>query len=274
MASSEAPAIAIAAGTAYLSRVPDASRRADLTCCANGCEHAPGCPGRHDDERRRVLPHRGRLYQPGRADTGRPGRALDPRAKARTSTAMSSCSTSCAGGSSATACRCGAPRSIWGPCIRRSAASAHAGCASFKVVEEYRILRGSEATDEYLRSPIRATIERGTPFRRRLIEDTPEYPLLSKLRKAGATDYFALALNRTFRRFPVVTWATDRPSGFSDADIAALEEINPALAAIVETARRSAGSPRTCSTPISGRRPAGACSPDRSSGRRANGCAP
>jgi adenylate cyclase len=104
-----------------------------------------------------------------------------------------------------------------------------------KLIEEFRILHGSEETDEYLRSPIRPTIERGTPFRRRLVEDTPEYPLLSKIRKAGATDYFALALNRTFRRFPAVTWATDRPSGFNDTDIAALEDINPALAAIIET---------------------------------------
>jgi adenylate cyclase len=104
-----------------------------------------------------------------------------------------------------------------------------------KVVEEFRVLHGWDATDEYLLSPIRATIERGTPFRHRLVEDTPEYPLLSKLRKAGATDYFALALNRTFRLFPVAAWSTDRPSGFSDTDIAALEEINPALAAIVET---------------------------------------
>src|SRR6516165_1175668 len=38
----------------------------------------------------------------------------------------------------------------------------------FNVIEEYRILNGSEATDEYLLSPIRATTERGTPFRRRL----------------------------------------------------------------------------------------------------------
>jgi adenylate cyclase len=104
-----------------------------------------------------------------------------------------------------------------------------------KVVEEFRILHGSERTEEYLLSPIRPAIERGTPFRRRLLEDTPEYPLLTKLRKAGGTDYFALALNRTSRGFPVVTWATDRPSGFSDGDIAALEEINPALAAIIET---------------------------------------
>jgi adenylate cyclase len=100
-------------------------------------------------------------------------------------------------------------------------------------IERYRILQGSEGSEEYSRSPIHATIERGTPFRRRLIEDTPEYPLLSKIRSAGATDYFALALNRTFRRFPVVTWATDRPDGFTGEEIAALEEINPALAAIV-----------------------------------------
>jgi adenylate cyclase len=104
-----------------------------------------------------------------------------------------------------------------------------------KVIEEFRVLHGWDATDEYLLSPIRAAIERGTPFRRRLVEDTPEYPLLSKLRKAGATDYFALALNRTFRLFPVAAWSTDRPSGFSNIEIAALEEINPALAAIVET---------------------------------------
>jgi len=102
-----------------------------------------------------------------------------------------------------------------------------------KVIEEYRIVYASAASDEYLRSPIRRTIERGTPFRRRLTQDIPEYPLLSKLRNFGATDYFALALNRTFRRFPVVTWATDKPGGFTDAEIAALEEINPALAAIV-----------------------------------------
>jgi adenylate cyclase len=104
-----------------------------------------------------------------------------------------------------------------------------------RVVEDFRILHGSGATDEYLRSPIRATIERGTPFRRRLDAEIPEYPLLKKLRNAGATDYFALALNRAFNGYPVVTWATDRPRGFSDADIAALEAINPALAAIVET---------------------------------------
>ena len=104
-----------------------------------------------------------------------------------------------------------------------------------KVIEDYRILHGSEETDEYKLSPIRKTSERGTPARHRLDRPIPEFPLLEKIRQAGGTDYFALALNRTFRRFPTVVWGTDRPGGFSDADIAKLEDINPALAAIIDT---------------------------------------
>jgi len=104
-----------------------------------------------------------------------------------------------------------------------------------KVIEEYRVLHGSESSGEYLQSPIRHAIEEGMPSRHWLDADTPEYPLLSKIRAAGGTDYFALPLNRTFRRFPVVSWVTDRPGGFAASDIALLEDINPALAAIVDT---------------------------------------
>ena len=104
-----------------------------------------------------------------------------------------------------------------------------------QVIEDYRILHGSEDTEEYRLSPIRKTVERGAPMRRRLDRPVPEFPLLERMRRAGATDYFALALNRTFRRFPTVAWATDRTGGFSDADIAKLEDVNPALAAIIDT---------------------------------------
>jgi adenylate cyclase len=126
-----------------------------------------------------------------------------------------------------------------------------------EIVENYRILRGSEDTDEYRLSPIRMTIERGKPVRQRLDRPFPETPLLEKIRKAGGTDYFALPLNRTFRRFPAVTWTTDRRDGFSDADIAKLEDLNPALAAIVEAreARRiSANLLDTYLGPQAGRR--------------------
>jgi hypothetical protein len=52
-----------------------------------------------------------------------------------------------------------------------------------------------------LRGIVRATIERGTPFRRRLDRPVPEYPLLDRIRKAGGTDYFALALLAASARF-------------------------------------------------------------------------
>ena len=66
-----------------------------------------------------------------------------------------------------------------------------------------------------------------------------------------------MPLNRSFRRFPVATWATDRPGGFVDADIAKLDDLNPALAAIVEAreARRlSANLLDTYLGPQAGRR--------------------
>ncbi|HZU88980.1 MAG TPA: hypothetical protein VE993_06950, partial [Stellaceae bacterium] len=63
-----------------------------------------------------------------------------------------------------------------------------------KITEEYRVLHGSQATEEYRKSPIRATIERGVKFRRHLVADDDEYPLLAKIRDAGGRDYFALPL--------------------------------------------------------------------------------
>jgi adenylate cyclase len=126
-----------------------------------------------------------------------------------------------------------------------------------KIVEDYRILHGSEETDEYQQSPIRVTIEGGRPVRYPLDRTYPEFPLLERIRQAGGTDYFALPLNPSFRRFPVATWTTDRPGGFGDADIAKLEDLNPALAAIVEAreARRlSANLLDTYLGPQAGRR--------------------
>jgi hypothetical protein len=90
-------------------------------------------------------------------------------------------------------------------------------------------------TDDYLHSPIRASIERGTPSRHRLDQDTPEHPLLPRIRQAGGPDYFALALNPVSRLFPVVTWATDRPGGVRPRRHCCAEATNPTLAVIVET---------------------------------------
>ncbi|MGH7094080.1 MAG: adenylate/guanylate cyclase domain-containing protein, partial [Stellaceae bacterium] len=104
-----------------------------------------------------------------------------------------------------------------------------------ELTEEIHIAHGADATDEYLRSPIRGTIERGEPFRRRLDRDDPEFPLLGEIRTAGGTEYLAMPLNPFLDRWPVVTWTTDRPGGFAEAHVGALLDVVPALAAIVDS---------------------------------------
>ena len=103
-----------------------------------------------------------------------------------------------------------------------------------RVTEEVRIAQGTELTQEFLQSPLRGTIEQGLTLRRRLEGAPSEFPLLEELRCDGCTDYVAAPLNRINRRYPVVAWATDRTGGFAEADIALLEQIGPALAAVVE----------------------------------------
>lgn len=105
-----------------------------------------------------------------------------------------------------------------------------------EITEEIHIAHGAILTSEYTKSPIRPAIERGIAVRHRLDDgEAAGYPLLESIRRTGGTDYLALPLNPMRGRFPVATWATDRPGGFAEADIAALHGIAPALAAIVDT---------------------------------------
>ena len=102
------------------------------------------------------------------------------------------------------------------------------------MTEEVRIAQGTERTADYLASPLRDTIERGNVLRRRLDGTRSEFPLLEAFRAEGCTDYVAAPLNRIGQRFPVVAWATDRAGGFADGDLALLDDIRPAIAAVVE----------------------------------------
>lgn len=109
------------------------------------------------------------------------------------------------------------------------------------VVEEFLVLHGIRETADYRVSPIRSVIEEGTTARYRLEVDTAaadiaKFPLLGKLRNDGATDYFACPLTLFNNRRQAITWATDRPGGFSDADIDIITEILPALDAVADAA--------------------------------------
>jgi adenylate cyclase len=105
--------------------------------------------------------------------------------------------------------------------------------------EEVHIAQDTELTDDFQQSPLRGTIEQGLTLRWRIdgghIDGRPGVsPLFRKFRADGCTEYLTVPLNRIGGTFPVVAWATDRAGGFNESDIALLEEIRPALAAVIE----------------------------------------
>ncbi len=89
----------------------------------------------------------------------------------------------------------------------------------------------------YLVSPTH-DIHEGVPeVRARLWDTDPArdaYPLYGDLRAEGVTDYVAWPLLFTQGRRNVVTFATDRPGGFADADIGLLADLVPVLAAVAD----------------------------------------
>jgi len=102
--------------------------------------------------------------------------------------------------------------------------------------EEASIAHGIRDTPAYRASPIRIVLEEHKAVRRR-IEETAgadDFPILDELRQQGLTDYFATPLDFAEQRLAAATWATDRPGGFSDAEIAQIEDLLPPLALLLE----------------------------------------
>jgi adenylate cyclase len=91
-------------------------------------------------------------------------------------------------------------------------------------------------SEDHLRSPIHAVWTRNRPTRRRLADPAcaMDYPVLADLRAEGATDYLAVPLRFLAGEVHVASFATRRPGGFSDAELAALDRILPHFARVVE----------------------------------------
>jgi adenylate cyclase len=94
--------------------------------------------------------------------------------------------------------------------------------------------------DGWRQSPLYHMMEtRQTAMRRRLVgpEAQLDFPLLVELRDAGATDYFGYAMgfggeDKTHAQDGIVgSWATDRPEGFTEAEVATLTRLKRPLAA-------------------------------------------
>jgi adenylate cyclase len=102
---------------------------------------------------------------------------------------------------------------------------------------EYGRLDPDSSENKWLQSPFHRLYESGeTTFRQRLGNERLDFPVLEELRQRGMSDYLAM-VNRFGAEGAIglmdctySSWATDRPGGFGDADLAALEFLVPCLA--------------------------------------------
>jgi adenylate cyclase len=103
-------------------------------------------------------------------------------------------------------------------------------------VEEIARRYGVQFTPAYIGSPMQEAREQGRKVRHRLNEiGERHHHVLHELKQAGAVDYYAVPMHiRREGPLPVVTFATDLASGFSDEDIADLDRLVDLMGSIVE----------------------------------------
>ena len=91
-------------------------------------------------------------------------------------------------------------------------------------------------SEDHLKSPIHAVWTSNAESRRRLADPAcpMDYPVLAELRAEGATDYLAVPLRFLSGEVHVASFATRRPGGFTDAELAALRRILPPFSRVVE----------------------------------------
>ncbi len=91
-------------------------------------------------------------------------------------------------------------------------------------------------SDQFLKSPVRVVFFEHVEVRRRIADPACplDFPVLEDLLKEGVTDFLALPLRFVNGEVHASTFATRRPGGFADAEVAALRELAPPLARIAE----------------------------------------
>ena len=103
-------------------------------------------------------------------------------------------------------------------------------------VEEIARRFGIQFTPAYIGSPMQEAREQGRKVRYRLKEITDSHHhVLNELKEAGGVDYYVVPMRiRRTGPLPVVTFATDRPTGFSDEDIGDLDRLVDLMGAVIE----------------------------------------
>ncbi|WP_322885593.1 hypothetical protein U8C32_23865 (plasmid) [Sinorhizobium medicae] len=96
------------------------------------------------------------------------------------------------------------------------------------------------ATDVFQRSPFRVVIATGREVRQKIQICGPHvFPVYDELRQQGHTDYAAWPLDHTQGRRHLITFATDRPGGFENRDIAFIRQILPLFSLVTEIRLKS-----------------------------------
>jgi adenylate cyclase len=101
--------------------------------------------------------------------------------------------------------------------------------------EERFLEFGFEKLPAYLNSPVRYVVDCKEFCRWRLDGgETLPFLVLEEHRTAGYADYAIAPMVFSDGRVNAVSWATDHPGGFSDADLRLFEEILPTYSTVVE----------------------------------------
>src|SRR5260221_3151951 len=104
------------------------------------------------------------------------------------------------------------------------------------VTEEITYAHGIERSEAYLTSPLYRVAEHGETVRCRIDPGANQYefPILADLAKLGATDYVACPMVMSDGQHFPASWAVDGPGGLSDAQLARVTGLMPALSAVVD----------------------------------------
>lgn len=119
-----------------------------------------------------------------------------------------------------------------------------------QAAELHQFPHQDNATEEWQRSPMRHMLETKVPVLRRRLAGPGallDFEILRDLAREGYTDYLAMGTelfnssiySDSARRGMFVTWASDRPGGFIDDDLATLQRIQRRLAIACKTVIQS-----------------------------------
>jgi adenylate cyclase len=95
---------------------------------------------------------------------------------------------------------------------------------------------GIQTSPFYLASPVKLLREGAGAIRRRLTGPgvVRDFPVLDDLIAIGCTDYVIMPIRRTQGRVDFVSWTTDAPDGFTNAQLTLLYDLLPLLSLRVE----------------------------------------